>query len=91
MKSHWVRSVVVFVFMVVTGAVVSSAHAQGMSPVQAAADALRAETPSARLFENGSRITRVYGQAFSHGVTAQAAADQKTENYGRNGGHRRAA
>ena len=37
--------------------------------------------PQAAFYEQGSRITRVYGPAFSHGVDAIDSADQFVQNH----------
>ena len=37
--------------------------------------------PRAAFYEQGSRITRIYGPAFSHGVDAIDSADQFVQNH----------
>ena len=82
------RSAVVGVGGVFLLAVAAFTSASAGPPDQALTEAeaisqFTAANPGTAFYEQGSRITRVYGQAFSHGVDAIDSAEQFVQNHAR--------
>jgi len=72
-----------FCILVAVGFTTANAVAAGSEPVgvQQALQRLRADIPLVRLYQQGARVTRIYGQPLSYGLTPQDAAEQFVLNY----------